>query len=153
MQRVNGSSRQTREQDSITLNLTSGPLHPKRTKTIDAHKAERGFVRCDSVSKKVGHRLSSKWSLSSPTAKTTIDYSSHCDSSFDNPVTLSDQREHIFLTRMSRKQMVMSDHQIYNMMLLWQYYRVSSLFFYWCMAQSSPNTQQAIAQLRIQLGD
>ena len=106
---VYGSGRQTCEQDSITLNLTSGPLDPKRAKTINAHKTEWGFVRCDSVSRKVGHLLSSRRSLSSPTGKTTIYNSSHCDSSFDNPITLSDQREHIFLTRMSRKQMVMSD--------------------------------------------
>lgn len=148
-----GSGSQTCEQDSITLNLTSGSLDPKRTKTINAHKTEWGFVRCDSVNRKVGHLLSSKQSLTSPTTKTISYNSPHCDCSFCNPVALSDQREHIFLTRMSRKQMVMPDDPIYNVMFLWQYYRMSLLLFDWCVPRSSPNSQQAIAQLRIQLGD
>ena len=52
--KVYGSGRQTCEQDTITLNWTSGPLDPKWAKTINTHKTEQGFVRCDSVSRKVG---------------------------------------------------------------------------------------------------
>lgn len=81
---VYGSGSQTREQHSIVLNLTSGPICPKRTKTINAYKTERGVVTCFSVSRQVGHLLSSKRNLSSFTGKTTIYSSSHCDNFFDN---------------------------------------------------------------------
>ena len=53
---VYGSGRQTREQNSITLNLTSGPLDPKRAETFNAHETERGFARCDSVTRKRSRR-------------------------------------------------------------------------------------------------
>ena len=51
---------------------------------------------------------------------------------------------------MSRKQIVVSDNKIYNMVFLRQYHRVPLFLFYRCVPQSSSNTQQTVTQLRIQ---
>ena len=85
------SADQACKQHTVTFNLTSSSLDLEWTKAINAHKTEWGFVRSNSVGRKIRHLLSTNGYLSSSATKTLVNDSSNCNSSLYNPETLSDQ--------------------------------------------------------------